>query len=194
MNRYEALMQRIADGERILIDGATGTEIEVRGVPQVDRGWNSGGALTHPDVVRQVHEDYIRHGAEIVISNTFATGRNVTRDAGMEDQFEFLNRHAVELAVQARENMKTPNVLVAGGISAWSFTGNHPSLEALHGDTTEQARIMAGAGGRSADAGDDGQNRSHDGDPRSCTIERFTGVGGVVVRTRCTRHHAFASW
>ena len=146
MNRYEALMQRIADGERILIDGATGTEIEVRGVPQVDRGWNSGGALTHPDVVRQVHEDYIRHGAEIVISNTFATGRNVTRDAGMEDQFEFLNRHAVELAVQARENMKTPNVLVAGGISAWSFTGNHPSLEALHGDTTEQARIMAGAG------------------------------------------------
>ena len=112
MNRYEALMQRIADGECILIDGATGTEIEVRGVPQVDDAWNSSGALTHPDIVRQVHEDYIRHGAEIVISNTFATGRNVTRDAGMEDQFEFLNRHGVETG--NRSTREQPNTQRAG--------------------------------------------------------------------------------
>ena len=146
MNRYQALMQRIADGERILIDGATGTELEVRGVPRVPNGWNSGGASTHPDVLRQVHEDYISHGAEIVISNTFATGRNVMRDAGVEDQFEFFNRRGVELPIEARERRQTPNVLVAGGISHWSFTDNDPSLAELRANTVEQARIMAAAG------------------------------------------------
>jgi methionine synthase I (cobalamin-dependent) len=60
MNPYPALLQRVHDDERIPIDGATGTEIERRGVPMVEHGQNGGGALTHPEVVRQVHEDYIR--------------------------------------------------------------------------------------------------------------------------------------
>ena len=72
MDRYDRLMDRIANGERILIDGADGTEIERRGVPQLENAWNGGGASSHPVVLRRVHEDYIREGAEIVISNTFA--------------------------------------------------------------------------------------------------------------------------
>ena len=102
MDRYEKLIDRVHRGERVLIDGATGTEIERRGVPQLDNAWNGGGALSHPDVLRAVHEDYIREGAEIVISNTFATHRHALRDAGVEDQFEDLNRRGVELAIEAR--------------------------------------------------------------------------------------------
>ena len=94
-------MDRIAKGERILIDGATGTEIERCGVPQLENAWNGGGALSHPDVLRSVHEDYIREGAEIVVSNTFATHRHALRDAGVEHQFETLNRRGVELAMEA---------------------------------------------------------------------------------------------
>jgi hypothetical protein len=37
VNAYRALLQRLRDGACILIDGATGTEIEWRGVPMVDR-------------------------------------------------------------------------------------------------------------------------------------------------------------
>ena len=55
MNRYQQLIDRIGAGEKILIDGATGTEIEHRGVPQLENAWNGGGALSHPDIVRQVH-------------------------------------------------------------------------------------------------------------------------------------------
>jgi len=40
MDRYQSLMERLHNGERILIDGATGTEIEQRGVPMVDNAWN----------------------------------------------------------------------------------------------------------------------------------------------------------
>ena len=146
MNRYERLMKRIDEGERILIDGATGTEVERRGVPQLDNAWNGGGALSHPDVLRTVHEDYIREGAEIVISNTFATHWHVLVDAKVEDKFERLNRRSVEIAREARDRMAAPDVLVSGGISYWSFTDNWPEPESLRGSTEEQASVMAEAG------------------------------------------------
>ncbi len=146
MGDYGRLMDRIAKGERILIDGATGTEIERRGVPQLDNAWNGGGALSHPDVLRKVHEDYIREGAEIIIANTFATHRHALRDAGVEDQFEFLNRRGVELAIEAREHTQAPSILVAGGLSYWAWSGNWPAPEDLRAGTEEQASIMAEAG------------------------------------------------
>ena len=81
-------MVRIEGGEQIVIDGATGTEIEQRGVPQLNDAWNGGGALSHPDILRQVHEDYILAGAQIIISNTFATLKTALRDAGVEEDFK----------------------------------------------------------------------------------------------------------
>ncbi len=146
MGRYDRLMDRIAGGERILIDGATGTEIERRGVPQLDNAWNGGGASSHPEVVCAVHEDYIREGAEIVISNTFATHRHALSDAGEVHQFEFLNRRGVELAIEARCRMDAPEVLVAGGISYWSWSGNWLEPKDLANSAEEQAVIMARAG------------------------------------------------
>ena len=148
MSRYDNLMARIDKGECILIDGATGTEIERRGVPQLENAWNGGGALSHPEIVRGVHEDYIRNGAEIVISNTFATHRHCLADAGPQEEarFEAYNRRGVELAIEARENMNAPDVLVAGGMSYWSFIDRHPPLDVLGRNATEQAEIMADAG------------------------------------------------
>ena len=58
-DRYKSIIQRINNGERILIDGATGTECERRGVPQVVNTWNSGAALSHPQIVKTIHEEYI---------------------------------------------------------------------------------------------------------------------------------------
>ena len=125
MSRYNKLVQRILADECILIDGATGTEIERRGVPQLENAWNGGGALSHPEILRAVHEDYLRLGAEIIISNTFATHYYALRDAGEAEK---------------------ANALVAGGISYWSWSGNHPTLENLKTATERQVDIIAGAG------------------------------------------------
>ena len=70
MNRYEKFLSRLLKGEKILIDGGTGTEVERRGVPQLKNAWNAGGALTHPDIIKGIHSDFIKEGAEIIISNT----------------------------------------------------------------------------------------------------------------------------
>ena len=64
----------------------------------------------------------------------------------MAEHFETLNRRGVELAVEARDQSHAPDVLVAGGISYWSFTGNKPSLSELSASVTDQAGIMKNAG------------------------------------------------
>ncbi|MEM7189639.1 MAG: homocysteine S-methyltransferase family protein, partial [Pseudomonadota bacterium] len=146
MNRYDRVMDRINRGACILIDGATGTEIERRGVPQLDDAWNGGGALSHPDVLLGVHEDYIRAGAEIVITNTFATHHHALRDAGVADQFEPLNRRGAEIAIEARENLDRSDVLVAAGISYWAWSGDWRARADIRQATEEQAAILAAAG------------------------------------------------
>ncbi|MEM9777837.1 MAG: homocysteine S-methyltransferase family protein, partial [Chloroflexota bacterium] len=145
MNRYKKLMVRIQNGEKILIDGATGTEVERRGVPPVKHAWNAGGAKTHPDLMRQIHADYIALGAEIVISNTFATGRSLLEDAGWADEFDLLNRRGVELCIEAREAQNKPDILVAGGISHWWWK-TEPANDVLRKNTRDQAIIMKEAG------------------------------------------------
>ncbi len=142
MSRYEELLNRLRNGAQVMIDGGTGTEVERRGVPQLENAWNGGGALSHPDIVRGIHEDYIRHGAEIVISNTFATSRNLLEDAGVPELFEGYNRRGVELACEARDAMGRQDVLVAGGMSHWSFSRRLPSLDDLRDGASAQAMIM----------------------------------------------------
>ena len=146
MTKYQSFMARVAAGERILIDGATGTEIERRGVPQLDKAWNGGGALSHPDILRQVHLDYIHAGAEVVISNTFATHLHALKDAGEADHFRAYNTRGVELAREAVDQSGQADALVAGGISYWSWAGGETIAEELGAPAVQQARFMADAG------------------------------------------------
>lgn len=146
MTRYDDLMARIAAGEKILIDGPTGSEMERHGVPSHANGWYGGAALSHPDLLRRVHANYIEMGANLIIANTFATHMGVLRDAGAEADFEALNRRSVELAVEAQRAGDRPEVVVAAGISHWSFTEAYPTLDELEADATEQLSIMANAG------------------------------------------------
>ncbi|MBX2870201.1 MAG: homocysteine S-methyltransferase family protein [Acidiferrobacterales bacterium] len=143
---YNALITRIENGERILIDGATGTECERRGVPHVMNIWNSGAALSHPEIVRTIHEEYIECGAEMIITNTFSSSRHAMRSAGIEDRFESLTRAAVQLAQDARRNQGKPEVLIAGGITHWIWTDNPPSLKELEENSKDQAMLMAEGG------------------------------------------------
>lgn len=148
MDRYDRLVARARAGEHILIDGATGSECLRRGAPELVDGWSGGAVLSDPDIVRQIHADYIALGAQLIASNTFATGRNVLRDAGVESDFVACNQRAVELAIEARDaaGAAAEHVVVAAGISNWSFSGDRPSLDELRENTIEQATIMRSTG------------------------------------------------
>ena len=67
INKLIILLVSFLKGEKILIDGGTGTEVERRGVPQLKNAWNAGGALTHPEIIKGIHSDFIKEGAKIII-------------------------------------------------------------------------------------------------------------------------------
>lgn len=140
------LADRLAGGDVILIDGATGTEIERRGVPMVDGVWSGAAALTHPEVIQAVHEEYIRQGAEVIIANTYACSRHVLDRVGIGDEFERLNRVGVEIALAARAAVEAVDVVVAGSISTTEMGREQPPVDVGRVNYRDQARIQAEAG------------------------------------------------
>ena len=75
--------RRLDAGEVILIDGGTGTELEARGVPMNGAVWCGVAVLDHQDVVRGVHEDYIRAAVARGISPARVATRHALRNALM---------------------------------------------------------------------------------------------------------------
>ena len=143
------LERRMGEGAVVVLDGATGTELEKRGVPMDDAAWCAAALVTHPETVRRVHEDYIRAGADVVITNTFPTSRHVLEPAGLGDRFRELNELAVDLAKQARENAAERPVYLAGSISTFSARHDNslqPSEVEARANYREQAEVLAGAG------------------------------------------------
>ena len=141
--------KRLEEGEILLLDGATGTELEKRGVPMDDAAWCATALATHPDVVREVHEDYIRAGAEVIITNTFPAAKHVLEEAGVGDRFRELNSRAVELANEARENAAQCDVYIAGSISTFPARLDHrydPGEKEARENYAGQAEVLAEAG------------------------------------------------
>ena len=72
-SNFEELQRRLEAGETILMDGGMGSEFDRRGLASPTT-WSGGPMLTHPELVRDIHQDYIEAGAEIIITVGFADG------------------------------------------------------------------------------------------------------------------------
>ncbi len=143
------LDERLQDGPVVVMDGGTGTEIQKRGQRMDDAAWCGLAHLEDPHLVRSLHEDYIRAGAEIVIANTFATSWVVLDAAGRRDDFARANRTAVELAIHARDAVASRPVWVAGSISPMLPLDDIASANPRRGTEDEyraQGEILAEAG------------------------------------------------
>ena len=117
MTNFQKLQRRLASGETILMDGGMGSEIERRGAISPTT-WSGGPMLTHPDLVRDIHQEYIEAGAEIIITNTFGTGRDMLEEGGIQHKVAEANKLGMEAALQARKNTGTENsVVIAASVS-----------------------------------------------------------------------------
>ncbi|HEU4725238.1 MAG TPA: homocysteine S-methyltransferase family protein, partial [Candidatus Eisenbacteria bacterium] len=67
----DPLRARLVRGETILLDGAMGTELDRRGVATPLPLWSAQALIDAPEVVRAIHEDYLRAGADVITANTF---------------------------------------------------------------------------------------------------------------------------
>jgi S-methylmethionine-dependent homocysteine/selenocysteine methylase len=160
MGVAENVFGRLAEGELVIIDGGTGSQLQAEGVPMDDVAWSARANLEQPGVVQRVHEAYIRAGAEVIIANTYAASRAALEPAGLGSRVAEANRNAVRAALQARENAATAPVAVAGSMSSFcpiamdsvalgspldSPASEDPRFPGL-ADFREQAELLAEAG------------------------------------------------
>jgi len=150
MTSIDWLHDRLAGhGPIVVIDGGMGTELERSGVAMDGDCWSGLAVLDFPDTVRKIHTNFIKAGAEVVITNTFASGRHVLGPAGKAEHVREINTQAVLLARQAIEEAATEPVAIAGSLCEWSYNqndGEWSSPEAAGRALREQASLLAEAG------------------------------------------------
>lgn len=101
----------LARGDRLVSDGATGTNYQMRGLErgQAPEQW----LYDAPDKVIALHRDFILAGANIILTNTFGSTAMRLAETGISESAAQVNRRAVELACQAIHGER---VWVAGSI------------------------------------------------------------------------------
>lgn len=97
----------------LLCDGAMGTLLYARGVTY-EQGFDALN-LTQPELIQDIHSEYIRAGAQIIETNTFGANRAKLETHNLGDKVREINFRAARLALEAREVSGLP-VFVAGAV------------------------------------------------------------------------------
>ena len=92
------ILQRLASGDVLIADGATGTMLQAAGLPTGTPG--EAWVLERPDEIMQLHRAYVEAGSQIVLTSTFGGTRARLKAAGLDVQVAEINRRAAELARQ----------------------------------------------------------------------------------------------
>ena len=99
-----------------ILDGGMGQELLARGLEPNGTLW-SANALLHEkyhQLLLNTHLDFIKAGAEVIVTTTFTSRKTRLKVNNLEDKFEFLNIKACEIAQKAKEIY--PETIIAGGL------------------------------------------------------------------------------
>jgi homocysteine S-methyltransferase len=111
VHRPRNSLDRLLDPSQVVVfDGAMGTMLYARGV-FINQSYDELN-LRAPELVRGVHEAYVRAGAEAIETNSFGANRLKLAQYGLEAQTVEVNRAAARLAREAAGD----DVLVAGAV------------------------------------------------------------------------------
>ena len=99
-----------------ILDGGMGQELLARGMEPNGTLWSANALLQekYHKLLLDTHVDFIKAGAEVIVTTTFTTRQIRLKDNNVEDKFEYLNKKAGEIAQKAKKLY--PKVLIAGGL------------------------------------------------------------------------------
>jgi len=109
----------------VVLDGAMATELEARGCNLADSLWSAKVLMENPSLIRDVHLDYFRAGAQVAITASYQATPDGFAARGLDEaQSRALIAKSVELARKAREgylaeNPQAGTLLVAGSVGPY---------------------------------------------------------------------------
>ncbi|WP_264739291.1 methionine synthase [Cytobacillus firmus] len=141
----------------LIMDGAMGTMLQRANLTADDfggeeyEGCNENLNITAPSVIKHIHLEYLKAGADIIETNTFGATSIVLADYDLEEKAYELNKIAVEIAREAADRISTPEWprYVAGAMGpttkTLSVTGGS-TFEEMIAAYEEQARGLIDGG------------------------------------------------
>ncbi|NMB60788.1 MAG: bifunctional homocysteine S-methyltransferase/methylenetetrahydrofolate reductase [Chloroflexi bacterium] len=112
--KREVFIKKLCSGKPLVADGAMGTLLHERGV-SFENCFDELN-LTNPALVGSVHQEYIRAGAEIILTNTFGANRYKLERCGLEELLDEINQTGVDLARRTISAAFKENVMIAGDV------------------------------------------------------------------------------
>jgi len=127
-----------------ILDGGMGQELLARGMKPRGTLWSANALLddNYHQLLLDTHRDFVKAGAEIIVTATFTTRRKRLRDNNVEDKFEYLNKKAGEIALSVKKEF--PNILVAGGLPPQDLTyeSDTRNEKEIIDNFNEQAKLL----------------------------------------------------
>ena len=155
-----------SSNEIVVLDGATGTELDRLGLDLSMPLWSARAMEDAPDKLRQVHRIYLESGAGAIITNTFRTHRRSLAKAGLGSESGRLTRLAVDIAREAIEETSCSSLLL-GSVAPLEDCYSpslSPGFDICH---EEHGWLIADL------------------------VE--SGVDGILIETMCTGHESLAA-
>jgi 5-methyltetrahydrofolate--homocysteine methyltransferase len=157
LSAIEQRLRAIAAQRILVIDGAMGTMIQRHRLTEADfrgerfkdwhrdlKGNNDLLSITRPDVIREIHTQYLEAGADIVETNTFSSTTIAQADYGMEALAYELNLESAKVAKEACRAVEATDPsrprFVAGAVGPTNRTAsispdvNNPGYRAVSFD------------------------------------------------------------
>ena len=130
--------------ETRILDGGMGQELLARGMKPKGTLWSANAILDsdYHKLLEDTHKDFVKAGAEVIVTTTFTTRRKRLRDNNVEDKFEYLNKKAGEIAANVKKEF--PNIKIAGGLPPQHLTYEEDkrSEKEIIKDFNEQAKLL----------------------------------------------------
>ena len=127
-----------------VLDGGMGQELLARGMKPKGTLWSANAILNenYHKLLRDTHIDFVKAGAEVIVTTTFTTRRKRLKENNIEDKFEYLNKKAGEIAQEVKREF--PNILIAGGLPPQELTyeADERNEEDITKTFNEQARLL----------------------------------------------------
>ena len=141
---YSNLENKLTSSEVVILDGGMGAELEKFGA-SIDKDlWSGRCSIDNPKIVREVHQNFVNSGADVITTNTYASTPISMKEYGYDGYIEDWNNASVKIARQVADSSDR-EVAVAGSVSTCgSWDKIEPKL--LKPGFDQQISILSDAG------------------------------------------------